>query len=60
MSCHTGQRSSQLDMHSKKLKLGLLKQQNKHVLKDVEPFKIAQLQSADDENQLLKTALQLK
>ena len=60
MSCYTGQSSSQLDAHSEKLKLGLLKQQNKHVLKDAEPFKIAQLQSTDDKNQLLKTALQLE
>ena len=56
MSRHSGQRSSKTDTHSEELQLDVLTQQNKRLMHEILPFKIAQYQHQDDLNLLLNTA----
>ena len=60
MSRHTGQTSPKLDAHTEELQLAVLKQQNKHLMRETLPFTVTHCQQQVELNLLLIIAKQLK
>ena len=60
MDRHVDQPSSNVPTHPDELQLAVLKQQNKHLKRDILPFEVKHYQYQDEINVLLNTAKQLK